>query len=132
MPELAANFPVSSDPSVPLENLPIGGLPVTFSGVSLEITIPVNNADFESGKFTSITIVEIGGSNIASVTVSYKPQAAPSTPVTVVTNAAPGTIDIPFNPRVVEITLIIYTVNPTDDTYFDVGAAICLEIRGKL
>ena len=133
MTELLANFGVtSSDPSLPLDDLPIDGSPVTFSGASLTLTIPVFNEDVESGTLTKITIEETGVPNIESVTVIYTPKDDPSNNVTVVTDAAPGTIDIPTNPKVTKIYVIIETIEPNEDTNFEVGAEICFHNLGEL
>ena len=133
MSDLVDYFEVtSSDPSVSLEDLPIDGSPVTFTGDSLTITFPVTSADVESGRFITITIVEIGVPNIDGVTVIYTPIADPSNPVTVVTGGDPGKIYIPNYPEVSEITLTISTLLENVETKFETEAEICFKSRGEL
>ena len=133
MSDLVDYFEVtSSDPSVSLEDLPIDGSPVTFTGDSLTITFSVTNADVDSAIFTSITIVQIGVPNIDKVTVTYTLEDDPANPVTVVSDADPGTIDVPSRPTVTQVTLVITTLITSDETNFEAGIKLCFKNRGKL
>lgn len=137
MGDLVSDFEITSTPNLTpndLNNLPIGGSPVTVDADNLEIFIPVTNTETDYGILTDI-MVNDGNDNIESVVVVYQPFASPSSATSLpapelVTEQPGNNINFPLDTKVTSITITLIRSDSSSPMVFDISIKICLESLG--
>lgn len=128
------NFPPEVTPTSPtdeIDNLPVGDSPASLEGSpEVTITIPMSNPVTESGKITQVVVHPADvDDNIDTVQIIITPVGESPTNLNP-SGYTPGTITIPEEPEVTEITIIITPVDTEKPVVFELEVFACLHPYG--